>query len=122
MSQSRPPGASAAELRAARYPPARPVRLGLEGFARSADVHPDFVRRLVALGLVRATRDGVGQLWFARAELVTLARIQRLRAGLGLNYAAVGVVLDLLDRIDALERAVRARPGRSQRDGDHPWT
>jgi hypothetical protein len=30
--------------------------------------------------------------------------IQRLRSGLSLNYAAIGVVLDLLGRIAALER------------------
>jgi chaperone modulatory protein CbpM len=38
-----------------------------------------------------------------------------LRAGLGLNYTAVGVVLDLLDRIDALEAVLRARPTRQWR-------
>ncbi len=96
--------------RAARYPLARPSRLGLDGFARTAGMHPDLVRRLVALGLLHATPDSAGQLWFAHAELITLARIQRLRAGLNLNYAAVGVVLDLLARIDALERADYARP------------
>ncbi len=110
MSQPRPSRATATDRRAARYPLARPARLDLDGFARSAGLHPDLVRRLVALGLVRAARDGAGQLWFVQAERVTVARIQRLRAGLGLNYAAVGVVLDLLARIDALERAARARP------------
>ena len=94
----------------ARYPPARPRRLRLDGFAASAGLHPEFVRRLVALGLVRATRDPGGELWFDRAELATVARIQRLRAALSLNYAAIGLVLDLLDRIDVLERALRARP------------
>jgi chaperone modulatory protein CbpM len=110
MSQPRSSRATAAGRRPARYPLTRPARIGLDGFARSAGLHPDLVRRLVALGLVRAARDGAGQLWFAQAELVTIGRIQRLRAGLGLNYAAVGVVLDLLARIDALERAARARP------------
>jgi chaperone modulatory protein CbpM len=102
-----------------RYPLARPVRLGLEGFASSAGLHPELVRRLVALGLLRAARDGAGELWFAPAELVTVARIQRLRAGLSLNYAAIGLVIDLLDRIDVLERALRAQPAR--RD-DQSWT
>jgi chaperone modulatory protein CbpM len=40
-----------------------------------------------------------------------VARIQRLRVGLSLNWAAIGLVLDLLDRIEVLERALRARPG-----------
>ena len=38
-------------------------------------------------------------------------RIERLRAGLPLNYAALGLVLDLLDRIHELETALRRRPG-----------
>jgi hypothetical protein len=37
-----------------------------------------------------------------------LARIQRLHATLSLNYAAIGLVLDLLDRIDVLEARVRS--------------
>jgi hypothetical protein len=32
------------------------------------------------------------------------------RSGLGLDYTAVGLVLDLLDRIDELETALRRRP------------
>jgi chaperone modulatory protein CbpM len=108
---NRPPqGLTGADRRPARYLPARPPRLSLDGFARSAGLHPELVRRLVALGLVQATRDGAGELWFARTELVTVARIRRLQAGLSLNYAAIGLVLDLLDRIDVLERALRARP------------
>jgi chaperone modulatory protein CbpM len=93
-----------------RYPLARPWRLSLDGFADSAGLHPELVRRLVTLGLLRATRDSAGRLWFSRTELVTVARIQRLHAGLSLNYAAIGLVMDLLDRIDVLERALRAGP------------
>ncbi|MFF9330732.1 MerR family transcriptional regulator, partial [Streptomyces sp. NPDC014776] len=32
-----------------------------------------------------------------------------LRTGLGLNYSAIGLVLDLLDRIERLETAARRR-------------
>jgi DNA-binding transcriptional MerR regulator len=85
------------------YPLARPTRLSLDGFARRAGLHPDLVRRYVALGLVDADRDGAGRLWFRPSELVRVARVQRLRAELSLNYAAIGLVLDLLDRIDDLE-------------------
>jgi hypothetical protein len=40
--------------------------------------------------------------------------VQRLRAGFGLNYAAIGLVTDLLDRIAVLEAAAR---GQSRRTG-----
>jgi hypothetical protein len=89
-------------------------RLDLESFARAAGVHPELVRRLAILGLLEPDRDSTGELWFAPAQLVALARLQRLRAGLGLNYTALGVVVDLLDRVAELERALRTP---SRRDG-----
>lgn len=84
--------------------------LDLAGFARAAGVHPDLVRRFVALGLLEPRRDAAGRLWFPVTQVPLVARIQRLRAGFALNYAAVGLVLDLLDRIDDLESALRRRP------------
>jgi chaperone modulatory protein CbpM len=92
------------------YPLARRSRahlLDLDTFAARARLHPELVRRLVALGLLEAERDGAGALWLSPAEVATAARIQRLRAGFSLNYAAVGLVLDLLDRIEELQTALR---------------
>ena len=81
--------------------------LELNSFATRARLHPDLVRRLVALGLLEGERDAGGRLWLAPTELATVARIQRLRAGFSINYAAVGLVLDLLDRIEELQAALR---------------
>jgi chaperone modulatory protein CbpM len=92
----------------------------LDTFSRAAGAHPDLVRRLAALGLLEPERDAAGELWFNPTQLVALARIQRLRAGLGLNYAAVGVVVDLLDRVAALERELRQATFRPL--GGRPWT
>jgi chaperone modulatory protein CbpM len=97
------------------YPITRPSRLSLDRFARQAGLHPQLVQKFVALGLLDAERDATGALWFRPAALVTVARVQRLRAGLSLNYAAIGLVLDLLDRIDELEAA-------SRRTGSRTWT
>jgi hypothetical protein len=76
-------------------------------------VHPELLGRLVRLGLVRATPGPGGVLWFRPDQLPAIARIQRLRAGLSLNYAAIGLVVELLDRIRELEAAQhgRQRPG-----------
>jgi hypothetical protein len=90
------------------YALVRSPRLSLDGFAARSGLHPDLVRRFVALGRVRADRDAAGRLWLPPGELVTVARVLRLRAGLALNYAAVGLVLDLLARIDELEASGRA--------------
>ena len=84
--------------------------LATEQFAALAGLHPDMARRLVSLGLLEASQDASGELWFSASQISAAARIQRLRAGLALNYAAVGVVTDLLDRIAELETALHARP------------
>jgi len=97
------------------YPMTRPSRVSLDRFARQAGLHPQLVQKFVALGLLDAERDATGALWFRPGALVTVARVQRLRAGLSLNYAAIGLVLDLLDRIDELEEA-------SRRTGSRTWT
>jgi hypothetical protein len=90
----------------------------LEAFSRAAGLHPDLVRRLVALGLLEPQGDATGALWFSRSQLAAAARIQRLHAGLSVNYAALGLVLDLLDRVAELEAALRRTTNRA---GGRPW-
>ena len=92
---------------AVRYPLVSPIRLSIQGFAHRAGVHPELVRRFVALGLIDADRDANGGMWFSPAQLSTMARIQRLHVGLPVNYASIGLILDLLSRIDSLEAALR---------------
>jgi chaperone modulatory protein CbpM len=117
-----------------RYPLVRRrpavILLDLDSFARAAGAHPDHVRRLVALGLLEPQRAAEGgDLWFSPSEILALARIQRLRAGLAVNYAALGLVIDLLDRVAALEAEARTeRPSRrraqhtSDITGGELWT
>lgn len=93
----------------------RPSRFALDDFARLTGVHPELLRRFVALGLLEATTGGAGELWFGPSQLSRVARIQRLRAGLDLNYAALGLVMDLLDRIAVLEAERRRFVGRGAR-------
>jgi hypothetical protein len=83
--------------------PVRPPRLDLEMVAGASATHPELVLRFVELGLVPATKDGSGRLWFTPAAPELVRRIVRLHADLSLNYAAVALVIDLLARIDVLE-------------------
>lgn len=94
--------------------------MSLDEVARRSGVHAQLIQRFVALGLVEARRDEAGRLWFDARAPATIARAQRLRAGLGLNYAALGLVLNLLDRIEHLEATLRSsgRPGKEH----SPWT
>ncbi len=90
------------------YALAVPVRWSVERLAREAGVHPQLIVRFVELGLLEAQRDPVGRLWLRPDAIATVARVQRLHIELSLNYAAVGLVLDLLDRIEDLERRERS--------------
>ena len=89
------------------------VLIGQDEFARRCGLHPELLRRFVALGLVPAVRDSDGELWFDPVQVAAVARLQRLRATLPLTYAALGLVVDLLDRITELETVLRIR-GRTE--------
>ncbi|GGK78652.1 hypothetical protein Sme01_22700 [Sphaerisporangium melleum] len=93
--------------------------IALEEFARAGGLHPDHVRRLVALGLLEPLDRHDEDLRFPPSQLAVLGRIERLHEGLSINYAALGVVLDLLDRIAELESALRRY---SRPTGVPPWT
>jgi hypothetical protein len=68
--------------------------------AREAGLHPEIVRRLLALGFLDGGLPGEAQ--------ARLARAVRLRHDLGLNYAGALLACELLDRIERLERKLRA--------------
>jgi chaperone modulatory protein CbpM len=102
-----------------RYALMRPLRLDLESFGRATCTHPETVRKLVALGLLDAERDAYGALWFRPDQIAEVGRIRRLREAFSLNYAGVGLVCHLLDRIAVLESAARRRP---RHPGERPWT
>jgi DNA-binding transcriptional MerR regulator len=103
------------QSRPLRYPlVGRPASLlDVEEFARRCGLHPELVRRFWALGLIPAARHPNGSLWFSPAQVPAVARLQRLHAALPLNYAALGLVCDLLDRITDLETALSIR-GRTE--------
>ena len=71
-------------------------------------IHPDLVDRFVDLGLLDvAERDSSGEALFESDVVHIVKKILRLRNQLGVNYAGIGVVLELMSRIDALEAHIR---------------
>ena len=116
--KARPPHARKTEA-GVQYAIVPVPMLSLETVAHRSGLHPDLIRRFVALGLVDADTDASGRLVFAPTAPAALARVQRLRTGLCLNYASLGLVLDLLDRISLLEAALRHAGRRSDLP---PWT
>jgi DNA-binding transcriptional MerR regulator len=83
-------------------------RLGLltaDEVAARCGLHPELVQRLVGLGLIDP-EEGYSDLF--RPEItLRIQRILRLRRDLGVNYNGAALVLDLLERIEALEGRLR---------------
>ena len=93
-------------------------RLALVAFASACSLDPDRVRKFVWLGLIDPVEEHDEDFVFVRRQVVAVERIERLRHGLSISYRAVGVVVDLLDRIDALESELRTlRPARDVASG-----
>jgi chaperone modulatory protein CbpM len=87
-----------------RDEPAQTIEL--EELAREAGLHPELVRRLLALGLLDAS-GATRSPRFPRDSAARLARAARLRRDLGLNYAGAVLAVQLLARIDKLEERLR---------------
>lgn len=77
--------------------------------AVESGVHPELIDRFIRLGLIDPIeKDEIANEWILESESLPLIhKIIRLRDELGINYIGVGVVLDLLSRIDRLELRIR---------------
>jgi len=71
--------------------------------ARLVEVHPQTLRLYERSGLVRPARNRHNNRLYSDLDIDRLRQIQRL-TGAGLNLAGVEVVLDLLERMDAMRR------------------
>jgi chaperone modulatory protein CbpM len=78
-------------------------QLTLDALARSAGLHPALVERFVEFGLLEPAEWDGTQLVFETAAVLRLQMIERLRGEIGINLAGIAVILDLLDRLHALQ-------------------
>jgi len=83
-----------------------PEQFTLEDLAARAGVHPALLESLIAYGLIEPTERVGTQVLFGVDSMARLRVIQRLRSDLGVNLAGIAVILDLLDRLTALQREV----------------
>jgi hypothetical protein len=94
---------------------ARPVSVGtaqeqpveLAVLARRAGVRVSLVRRYLAFGLFEPSTGRSEEPLFDPGFAARLAKAERLRRDLGLNYAGAVLACELLDRISELEEHVR---------------
>lgn len=85
--------------------PASEELLSAGDLARLARLHPEMVETLIDWGLLDPV-EREPHLLFPETAVPRIWRIMRLRRDLGINWAGIGVVLDLLDKIDKLEREI----------------
>jgi DNA-binding transcriptional MerR regulator len=79
-------------------------QLTLDALAAHAGMHPGLVQEFVELGLIEPiASDGVRSVFDASA-VPRLRTIGRLRKTLGINVAGIAVILELLDKLCALQR------------------
>jgi|SRR5215510_14636936 len=92
-----------------RQPGVGPLRgsfLSLDEVTRLAGIHPVLGERLMALGLIDPVETTPEPL-FEVATVLRIRRILRLHQDLGVNWAGIGLVLDLLAKIEELEREIK---------------
>ena len=92
--------------------PPEKQRLKLEALAERAGVHPALIQRFLDCGLIEPSGREGAELFFDEDALPRLQMIRRLRNHLGVNVAGIAVILDLRDRLRALQRenaVLRAR-------------
>ena len=75
----------------------------LEEAARRLGLHPETVRRFLEFGLFEPTEVTGAEIMLDAVALRRIGVIQHLRYDLGINLSGIGVILELLDRIDALQ-------------------
>jgi MerR family transcriptional regulator, heat shock protein HspR len=82
--------------------------LTLAEVAYRCGLHPELIARLADLGLIDYVEGEVeGEVLFDADVIPLLRRILRLRNHLGVNYAGIGVILELMARIESLENHIR---------------
>jgi chaperone modulatory protein CbpM len=79
-------------------------QLTLDDLAVHANVHPEVVLQFVEFGLITPVEQNEKELLFDPAAGPRLRTIVRLRRSLGINLAGIAVILDLLDKMRALQR------------------
>jgi hypothetical protein len=80
-----------------------------EEVALRCGVQVAYIERLYRLGIVSRHPDH--EMYFPPDVTVTIRKIVRLRADLGVNEEGAAVIMDLLDRIEALEQELLLRGG-----------
>lgn len=90
----------------------------LSEVAYHCGLHPELIERLVRLGLIDCEEGQADGEALFHADVIPLVRtILRLRNQLGVNYAGIGVVLELMAQVESLQNQVRELENKIFGDG-----
>jgi hypothetical protein len=79
-----------------------------EFVAESLGTRRSLIIRLAERGLIDTVNTEEGEPLLRRRVVIQLRRMQRLRRDLGVNFAGAAVILDLVNRIEQLNRELAA--------------
>jgi hypothetical protein len=88
--------------------------LTLDSLARQSGLHPSLIEQFVTLGIVEPSGHHGTTLLFDFSAVLRLRMMGRLRTSLSINYAGAAVILDLVDKIRALQRENQVLQSRSR--------
>ena len=78
--------------------------LSCEVVAETVGARRSLVVRLAQQGLIETLESGADEPLLPRRALVQLRRMQRLRRDLGVNFTGASIILELVGRIEQLNR------------------
>ena len=86
------------------------VVMACEEFMASTGIAPERLRELLALGWLESRTEGSDQ-FFRDADIYRVRKLERICCDFELPVVGGAIIVDLLERIDALEHKVRELQG-----------
>ncbi len=77
--------------------------------ARLVEMHPQTLRYYERAGLLKPTRSSGKIRLYSQREIDRLRKISRLTNELGVNLAGVEIIMDLTERIEAMQERMKRR-------------
>ena len=79
-----------------------------EEFVEATGIAPERLEELLSLGWIETRTSAARQYFFRDADLYRVRKLERICCDFELPVLGGTIIVDLLERIDALERSVRS--------------
>jgi len=88
-------------------PPVASQLIAWSQFVELTGLHPSFIGELIELGWLDPQRTRQSDYLFRPYDVYRVKKLARLRADLDINISGASIVVDLLERVEFLEKRVR---------------